>query len=497
MRGQETKQFIYPQAEQLLEGMNDAFVSIGYDWHCNYANDIALGLIRKIKDEITAGPVWDIFPDFMGVNLKKQYSRTMKQRVVSCFESHCAQRDIWLSVRAYPAENGISVFFTDITEKKKASDIIADSEKWFRNIADNAPVMIWGAGTNRLRNYFNYMWLEFTGCTFAQEEGNGWIKNVHKDDVQRVLKTYNEAFDKQDGFCQHWRLKRNDGDYRWVSVSGKPMYGPESSFLGYIGFCVDIHEQVTVYQKLENHVKERTIELAFSLEQERKLNTMKSYFVSMASHEFRTPLSTVLSSVNLIEQYVDRGQPEQTKRHTDRVKLSVKHLIQLLDDFLSVDKLEHSDLKSVTELFDLDDFAKEVAGTLDGSLKNGQRIRQTYIGSKKVYSDRNIISHILLNLLSNAVKYSDKDVSLELQVGDEYINIVVADKGIGIPEEEQERLFGKYFRASNTGNVKGTGLGLNIVQRYVELLKGNITFSSKKNIGTKFIVQIPNGQPVE
>jgi signal transduction histidine kinase len=245
---------------------------------------------------------------------------------------------------------------------------------------------------------------------------------------------------------------------------------------------------------LEGKVDDRTRELVISLEREKELNEIKSRFVSMASHEFRTPLSAILSSVSLIESYNEPEQLEKRLRHVERIKSSVKNLTEILNDFLSLDKLEQGKVIPESSSFDLAQFLNEIVDEMDGMLKRkNQQIKYIHNGENEIQQDKKILRNVMFNLLSNSSKYSgeDKEIDLTAEVNSEYVRIAVKDNGIGIPIEDQKYLFGKFFRAKNTGSIQGTGLGLSIVKHYVELLDGTIDFTSRENEGTIFTVKIP------
>lgn len=244
----------------------------------------------------------------------------------------------------------------------------------------------------------------------------------------------------------------------------------------------------------EQLVEERTLELARSLDREKALNDMKAQFVSMASHEFRTPLSTILSSIGLIELYDGHDHVHNRAKHIERIKAAVFDLTSILDDFLTLDKLEHGKVAIHRSAVLLRSFLQ---GLLDemGSLatKKELQVHFRYRGDKETVTDPKVLRNILLNLLSNALKYSPsgKRVWLSACVSDKLITLNVRDEGIGIPEEAKASLFKMFFRGENAVHIQGTGLGLNIVQRYVELLQGSIRFRSSKKTGTVFSVRLP------
>jgi len=258
----------------------------------------------------------------------------------------------------------------------------------------------------------------------------------------------------------------------------------------------EIKERMMVEEALRN--SQNDLELA--LKKEKQLNELKSRFVSLASHEFRTPLSTILSSASLIAKYTKEVQQDKRIKHISRIKSSVQNLTHILNDFLSVEKLDEGLIKSNPTLFDLNEFATQLVEDMNPETQPGQEISYQFKGeSTLVYADHILLTNILINLLSNAIKYSKPHTQIDLKISayEEHIDIRVADKGIGIPDSEQVHLFQRFFRARNATNIKGTGLGLSIVKRYIELMDGNISFESQENVGTTFIIHLPQHHEIE
>lgn len=266
------------------------------------------------------------------------------------------------------------------------------------------------------------------------------------------------------------------------------------------------HEIRQLNVKLEKRVEERTLalretlrqlelsreELRQALEKERELGDMKSRFVSMASHEFRTPLSSILSSAALIERYAEKEEQENRAKHVNRIKENVRNLTDILEDFLSLGKIEEGGIITKQETIRLPDFFAAVIHDFDNLKRNGQKIVYTHEGDHHVVTDSHLLKNVLINLLSNAIKFSDDEstVTVMTKLNKEHFRFSVKDEGIGISEEDQEHLFGRFFRGRNASNIKGTGLGLHIVSKYLELLKGKISCRSELNEGTEFIVTI-------
>ena len=265
-----------------------------------------------------------------------------------------------------------------------------------------------------------------------------------------------------------------------------------------------VNELLSVNKRLEGEVNRREVvekalkksesEIKEALAKERELNELKSRFVSMASHEFRTPLSTILSSAALISRYTKEEQQEKRDKHIERIKSSVSNLSGILNDFLSLSKLEEGKVILKPESFEWNAYVKDVVEEMQGLLKEGQEIIIKFNRNEiEVCLDKQIIKNILFNLLSNAIKYSKENQStfIETTLEGKELKIKVKDQGIGIPEQDQVHLFSRFFRADNVENIKGTGLGLNIVKNYIDLLKGGIYFESEEGKGTTFFLEIP------
>jgi PAS domain S-box-containing protein len=254
-----------------------------------------------------------------------------------------------------------------------------------------------------------------------------------------------------------------------------------------------VEQRTTILREALQKLEKSQIELNEALDKEKELNEIKSRFVSMASHEFRTPLSTVLSSASLVDKYTLTEDQEKRSRHIEKIKNSVKHLNTLLEDFLSMGKLEEGKIGIHFHEFNLEELIENTIEEMKGSLKKGQQISYNESGLFLIMSDKNLLRNILFNLISNAIKFSDesKTIYLTAVADDSCIRISIADEGIGISEEDQEHLFSSFFRGKNVVNIQGTGLGLHIVKKYVELLGGDIALESKLGIGTRVTVSIP------
>ena len=244
-------------------------------------------------------------------------------------------------------------------------------------------------------------------------------------------------------------------------------------------------------QELEKIVLERTKELSEALESEKDINEMKSAFITIASHELRTPVTIILSSVILMEKFNNKGEYDKIDRHIQRIKSAIKNFTSILDDFLSLEKLERGVVRVKKETFDIMEFMKVLTEEMEGILKPEQHIHYSHEGNNLVVQNQKILHNILVNLLTNAIKYSETDVVLNTMNRNGELTVIVKDKGIGIPEQDQKNLFKRFFRAENVKDFQGTGLGLSIVKRYVELLNGSIEYVSALSQGSTFTIQLP------
>ncbi|MEJ7766887.1 MAG: PAS domain-containing sensor histidine kinase [Chitinophagaceae bacterium] len=260
--------------------------------------------------------------------------------------------------------------------------------------------------------------------------------------------------------------------------------------------------------ELENKVAERTLilqealkeleksqtELNDALNEEKGLNEIKSRFISMASHEFRTPLSTILSSASLLLKYNRTEENTQREKHIRRIKDSVKHLTGMLEDFLDLGKLDSGKVSRDIDFFDVKDFFQDVVDEMEATLKNGQEVRLSMEGESNFATDKRLLKNVLINILNNASKFSADEQPIDVKIFNSgyKLSLQIHDQGIGIPAEDMPYLFTSFYRGRNALNINGTGLGLHIVKRYINILEGNITITSKLNEGTSCNIELPS-----
>jgi PAS domain S-box-containing protein len=416
---------------------------------------------------------------------------------------------LWLHTKKIPVNDsdGKPIYLLgiseDITERKKNEDTIIElnknlaryvaeleeSQRFYKTIARNFPD---GTITVLDRN-LNYIFVDgrelaMEGLSPSELLGNPYLKRF-PDEIRDYIRSNLLSI-----------FKGNNAIFE-VALSGNNylLHGvPLESTTGNIDEILVVKQNITKLKQAEENMKA-------ALEKEKLINELKSRFVSLASHEFRTPLSTILSSTELIGEYIEHDGKnaalikEKNIHHLKRIKSAVHNMVNTLNSFLSLDQLEQGKTLTHPINFDITALSKDITGDLNAKLKPGQKIEYTHNSTiSRVFMDRQIIKNITLNLLSNAIKYSPQNsiIKYTTEVTESGLEFTVEDRGIGIPDNEQANLFERFFRAKNTLNIEGTGLGLSIVKKYIDLLNGTISFTSRENEGSIFKVFVSNAEPV-
>lgn len=301
-------------------------------------------------------------------------------------------------------------------------------------------------------------------------------RDYHSADIGFLLANVLEGIPNE----EEWIYVRKDGTHFPVRLNITAIRDPSGAVSGFVGVAIDISKTKQIEDELQQ-----------ALEKEKELGELKSRFVSMASHEFRTPLSTILTSAYLIEQYT--GAQDQPKRqvHLQRILSAVNMLTDILNDFLSVGKIEEGKIQVRNSHFMLPDLITAINTEMQQSLKKEQIIHYTHEGLPEVWMDSNLLKHIIMNLLSNASKFSGETAPIEVHScrHEDQLAILVTDHGIGIAPEDQQHLMERFFRGANAVNIQGTGLGLHIVSKYAELMNGKVDCRSELNKGTTFTIR--------
>lgn len=335
-----------------------------------------------------------------------------------------------------------------------------------------------------------------------KERHDGYIKNYDNTGQKRIIGIGREVIgQRKDGSTFPFRLGVSE-----VKFSDRKIY---TGFIHDLSKHKEDEARIKSYtEELEDKIRDRTrdlVKLVAELEsakehvnalfiKEKELNQLKTRFVSMASHEFRTPLSSIQLSATLIDKYTPKQDTENIEKHTGKIKNAVGNLTTILNDFLSLEKLEAGNVEVHPTWFSIINFAEEIVEEMQLISKQDQHIIYEHKGiSAQVFLDINLLKNSVINLISNAIKYSGENTMIQFNsiLKDDELLIEIKDNGIGIPETDLHNLFEPFFRAHNTGSIPGTGLGLNIVKRYVSLMNGNVACESAQNIGTTITLKFP------
>ena len=380
---------------------------------------------------------------------------------------------------------------SDITLRQQTiEELKANKEKYLDLFENSLVPMLISDSATRKTNAVNDNGVKLFGYKSKEDFINNfdWANHFeYQEDYAKLSKAIMETGKVKWNLV---RMKRLDGTPFQAKLASK--LSTDKCFVQII--ITDITNQVSFQEVLEAKVNQRTIELSESLSREKELYEMKSNFLGIASHEFRTPLGTILSSASLLKKYTENIPQESITKHIDRISSSVIHLNAILNDFLTLEKLRKGFVDIELTEFNLPEFMTQTISEVDEIAKsNNQRIQYTHIGESNVSQSPKILKNILLNLLSNASKFSEqgKKIKITTEVTATSISLIIQDHGIGISLSDQKKLFTEFYRASNAKNIQGTGLGLVIVKNYINMLSGTISLSSRPNRGTLITLTLP------
>ena len=377
----------------------------------------------------------------------------------------------------------------EIIERRKIEENLRNSEEKYRSVVNNLEEVVFQIDKNGLWTFLNPAWTKITGFSVEESLGTHFLNYIHPDDRQLSCE-YQEFLmqGKIDYSRYEIRYLKKEGGFCWVEVLARLILDVRGNIISTSGTLNDITKRKQVEE-----------ELVKTIAKERELGELKSRFVSMTSHEFLTPLAIISSSAGLLKEYGHKLTQEKKDKHLDRIQSSIQHMSDLLNDILMLNQVEANKLEFNPQPLNVIKFCQDLVDEIQLSATEYEinflaTSELDNIGeSGKVDLDKKLLRHILSNLLCNAIKYSAKGSTIDFYLTRQNQDIVfqIKDQGIGIAPEDRERLFESFHRGKNVGNIPGSGLGLAIVKNCVDLHKGKITFTSKSDEGTIFIVKIP------
>ena len=452
----------------------------------------------------------------IGDDLIAKLPANRKKQVKECFKNalngektiyqininNVAGESIWLQAGYFPIKdkNGFvthaCALVRDITPQKEIEQVnekLYRSRKLFETFMEKSPIVSWITDNKGILRYANPYYLNqyhLTGEVIGQP-----VSKIFPDHTSTLFKENNHHVGLKETKETIEHATTPDGKKHIYHVVRFPLLSNNENFIG--GWAIDITEEVTLRESLTNsleRLQESENELKDALKKEHLLNDLKSRFVSMASHEFRTPLSTILSSTFLLEKYTTTEQQTNRLKHIGRVRDAIYHMNSLLEDFLSLGRLEEGKTVINPTVFDLHELLEGIIEEIEPFKKTGQVILFEHKGKKDITTDRKLLKNIVINLLNNALKFSgeNKKVKIKSTVAKNKIELNIKDEGIGMSKDDQRHLFESFYRGKNAQNIQGTGLGLHIVKRYVQLLNGEIKLESSLEEGTTVEVTLKN-----
>ncbi|MBZ0294620.1 MAG: PAS domain-containing sensor histidine kinase [Anaerolineae bacterium] len=483
----------------LLTNVSDAVISTDTNFNIRSWNPAAEAIYGWSAEEAIGKSVTGL--------VAGEYPGTTREEVLKHFESD----GMWQGEAIHRRKDGSTIYLLtstsyvadsdgnrigvvsvnrDITKRKQMELALRESEQRFQRVADSAPVILWMSDPDCNVTFISQGWYDFTGQSEATGFGWGWLDALHPDDRERTKTMFRDFNEQQVSFQIEYRVRRQlDASYGWVIATGTPRYTDGGKFQGYIGSVIDVTERKRAQQDLQKAEQQR-----IRLEKEKEVLQLKERFLSVVSHEFRTPLAVITSSAELIYRYYDRLTRERQLEHVQEILSQAQFMVSLMEDVLTVNKARAGRLEFNPVRLNLIDFCQTTLERIQAVDQGKHHFHFLYENeSLPVMMDEKLLQHILVNLLSNAVKYSPEGSEIRLEVKQQHGNIVLrlSDQGIGIPSESLSKLYDPFYRANNTGTIGGTGLGMTIVKESVDLHGGTITCESEPGIGTTFTVTLP------
>jgi PAS domain S-box-containing protein len=480
--------------DELFEQAPEAVAVLSTDDRIVRVNKEFTRMFGYEPDEVLQLPINDLIVPEAQIESARAYARLLKEGGRVEVETVRRRKDgieidvslLAVSVRTASGEQVVNyAIYRDITERKRAEERLRESEARFQAMADTAPVLIWMTGTDALCNYFNKPWLEFTGRTMEQEVGTGWIEGVHPDDVQGCYDGFLPAFHARKPFRMEYRLRRADGEYRWLMESGIPRYTGAGEFVGYIGSNIDITDL-----KRAAAERQRLRELEADLAHINRVSMMGELTASLA-HEIKQPIAAALMDAKTCVRWLRRDIPDIAEGCEAALRMinDATRAAEVIDRVRSLYKRETSD----RELLDINEIIREMIILLhDKANRTSISIRtELASGLPRITADRVQLQQVLMNLMLNgieAMKGANGDLTVTSKRADDgQVLISVSDSGIGLPIGEGDRIFEAFF----TTKEQGTGLGLSISRRIVESHGGHLWASANTGSGATFQFTLP------
>lgn len=480
--------------EKIYESSLTSFFTIDQQGIIHKLNQAGAELLGGSKEFILHKSLFEFLSNEYQQQLRLELEKVLVnkyQKIVELkFErtnksSFFARVGITLCTKFDEKNPAFDISVNDITMFKVAEDALKESETRFQNMANTAPVLIWITDSDGLFTFVNNFWLQYTGRELGQELGMGWIENIYPDDLAPFLKLYKTSFDARLPFEIEFRIKKFDGNYRWIISKGVPRFHEDGVFSGFIGSCTDINDQKEIADTI------------ISLNDELKsLNASKDRFFSIIAHDLKSPLTGLLGFTNILVEEYDLLSEDERREFIGHSNQATKNLMALLENLLEWSRIQIGSIAFSPELVNLKKVFEEIISLFEQNAKNKSiNLMMNIEDAANIFADINMLNTILRNLISNGIKFTKPGgtVKLSAKQFDNSVKIFVEDTGVGINSENLKKLFkiDSSFSTPGTEKERGTGLGLMLCKELIEKNNGKIEVESTPGKGTTFILTLP------
>lgn len=492
------------RTETILASITEAFYVLDREYRFTYANPSAIRTfneVRKTTRSVLGQTVWEEFPGTVGSNFETNCRRAMDSQVTVSFETFYEASQGWFQINVFPSSEGLSIFFQNITERKRAEDVLRESEERFRAMADNIAPLAWMANPDGWIFFYNKRWYDYTGATLEQMQGWGWAKVHHPDHLARVTKKWSEHLQLGRSWEDTFPLRGRNGQYRWFLSRAFPIRDEQGNIVRWFGTNTDItelleaQEGLKLAQKelqeyaatLEQKVKERTADLKESNEQ------LEAFVYSIA-HDLRAPLRSMQGFSRVLIEDCASALDETGHRYLDKIKTSSEFMDKMILDLLAFGRTARSEIQSKT--VEVETAWKAALYQCANQIEQTKAQIDTNPPLLAVCAHEATLTQILANLLSNGIKFVEPGVQPNIRFTAEdcgaTVRLWVQDNGVGISPEHHERVF-RVFERLHGARFTGTGIGLSIVRKGVERMGGKVGLESEPNKGTRFWIELQKG----
>ena len=454
----------------------------GPDYIVEIINERALKLMGKTKEQMLNKPVLESITELDPNSTKNLLDSVYYSgKPFSAYEfpvrlnrfGHVEK--VFINFEYHPLYNsqgkiyGIMVVGIDVTDQVAARHKIEESEARFKLLADSMPQFVWSADDKGIINYFNQAVYDYSGLTQKDVQEGGWLKIVHPDEISTTIKHWKKAVANGKDFSIEHRFRRYDGQYRWQLSRAIPLSDENGHIQQWIGTSTDIQNM----KLQEQH---------------------KDFFISMASHELKTPITSMKGYIQILQSMYQDNQDEFLKTSLDRIYTQIEKLIAIIADLLDVSKIRTGSLTFNKQIFDLNILLREVIEELTVVYPNF-KINFSPASEINVYADRDRVGQVFVNLITNAIKYSPNgtDIYISSKMNARSVMISVKDEGIGIDKNFQRKIFERFYRVEGKSEktFPGFGIGLFIASEIIRRHKGSIGVESEPGKGSRFYFSLP------